>query len=64
MPVVDPTVPFVGILLLQVPVPPDAAGSLNVMVSPVQTVVAPDIAPIVGVGLTVTTCVTLPQIVV
>ena len=54
MPVADPIVPTPGLLLLHVPVPPDADGSLNVMVEPTHTALRPLINPAAGDMFTVT----------
>ena len=50
----DPTVPAAVLLLLQVPVPPDAEASLSVMLEPVHIEVTPFIVPALGDVFTVT----------
>ena len=57
IPEVEPILPLVGILLLHVPVPPDAVASLNWIVDPWHTNPALPIVPAIGDGLTVTTVV-------
>ena len=52
-PVVEPTVPTAVLLLLHVPVPPEAVKSANVIVKPLHTDVDPVIAPATGDTLTV-----------
>ena len=52
-PVEELTVPTAVLLLLQVPVPPDAVALLNVIHNPVHTDVAPDIVPAIGITFTV-----------
>ena len=47
------TVPTAVLLLLHVPVPPDAVELLNVMHDPVHTDVAPFIVPATGITFTV-----------
>ena len=47
-PVAEPTVPTPGLLLLQEPVPPNAAASLNVIVDPLHTELAPLMVPAPG----------------
>ena len=54
IPVADPIVPTPGLLLLQVPVPPDAAGSFKVIVDPTHTALRPLITPADGDMFTVT----------
>ena len=53
-PVVDPTVPTAVLLLLHVPVPPDAVASLSVILEPVHIEVTPLIVPALGEVFTVT----------
>ena len=53
-PVADPIVPIPGLLLLQVPVPPDAVKSFSVIVEPTHTALRPLISPAVGDMFTVT----------
>ena len=53
IPVVAPTVPTPGLLLVHAPVPPDAVASLNAMVKPVHTVLGPVIVPATGDTFTV-----------
>ena len=62
-PVVEPIVPTAMLLLLHVPVPPDAEASFNVMVWPAHTEESPVIAPANGDAITVTfiVVVTAPQ---
>jgi len=48
IPVADPTVPTGVLLLLQVPVPPDAVASLRLIVNPTHTLVVPVIVPATG----------------
>ena len=62
-PLEDPTVPIAVLLLLHVPIPPDAVASVKVIVTPVHTDVEPVIAPATGVAFTVTTyvAVTVPH---
>ena len=50
----DPTVPKVVLLLLHVPVPPDAEGLVRLSVNPTHTGPAPIIDPALGDTLTVT----------
>ena len=54
IPVADPIVPTPGLLLLHVPVPPDAVKSLSVIVAPAHTAVRPLITPAAGDIFTVT----------
>ena len=61
IPVVDPTVPTAVLLLLQVPVPPEAVRSANVVVKPLHTDVVPVIAPATGDTLTVTLTVVVAE---
>ena len=52
-PVVEPTVPTAVLLLLHVPVPPEAAASASVIVKPEHTAESPVIAPALGDAFTV-----------
>ena len=49
----EPIVPMAVLLLLHVPVPPDAVASASVMVDPVHTDDGPVIVPATGDALTV-----------
>ena len=60
-PVVEPTVPTPVLLLLHVPVPPDAVKSFNVIVDPTHTDVRPVIEPAAGETFTVTLAVVVTE---
>ena len=65
IPVMASTDPTDVLLLLQAPEPPDALASLNVMVKPVQTVLAPVIVPALTAAITLTVAVVaavVPQV--
>ena len=63
-PVAEPTVPTAVLLLLHVPVPPDAVRSFKVVVKPAHTVGVPVIVPATGDVFTVmlVVVVTVPQL--
>ena len=54
IPVAEPIVPTPGLLLLQVPVPPDAVKLFSVIVEPTHTALRPLISPAAGDMFTVT----------
>ena len=60
-PVVEPTVPTAVLLLLQVPVPPAADKSDNVIVKPEHTEPSPVIVPATGEAFTVTLAVVITE---